>query len=140
MICKILFLSYRAALAARTPRSHTWQLQQPVGVLTVFLVPGAHGAGHGVLHTARRVRQRRAVPARRGQRLACLPGPAAASLATCQGRRRAASSQACPGDGGGGPACAPAGCNLCTGAKGTYHPPRYMKRKKIRGKISEIAV
>jgi len=92
MICKILFLSYRVALAARTPRSRPRQLQQPVGVLTAFLVPGAHGAGHGVLHAARRVRQRRAVPARRGQRLACLPGPAAASLATCQGRRRAASS------------------------------------------------
>ena len=143
MICKILFLSYRAALAARTPRSHTWQLQQPVGVLTAFLVPDSHKTGHGNL----RCTARASAPSG-----ACQAWAVAACLLVRGGSgqrsyltRAAAGSQqparqvqrqqhACTSGGGGGPGCpvnATAGCNLCTGAKGTYHPPRYMKRKKM---------
>ena len=69
--------------------------------------------------------------------------PRAAAGSQQPARQVQRQQQACTSGGGGGPGCpvnATAGCNLCTGAKGTYHPPRYMKRKKIRGKISEIAV
>ena len=121
-------------------------------VLTVFLVPDSHKTGHGNLRCTARASapsgacQAWAVAAcllvrgGSGQRSYLTRAAAGSQQPARQVQRQ---QQACTSGGSGGPGCpvnATAGCNLCTGAKGTYHPPRYMKRKKIRGKISEIAV
>ena len=111
MICKVLFLRYRAAVAARP-------VCMPAAAAAAYRCARA-GVGSGRTPGL-------CLPAKRGQRLAWLPargggGRRAASLPARQGQRQ---RQACPSDGGGGPGYpvnAPAGCNLCTRAKATYY-------------------